>query len=517
MISPIYGQINFDESLGLRSTQHIVGIGAGLELGPFVGVHGFYWRGVGEEPGGNALQIDKMHMFGAEFKGTFFQTMLTPYISFGGGYLAVLDGYTNEANSSPSNQIFGLAGVGVDFDLSDRFEITTGLRTVMTTTEGFDNSIAPNSIELSPMFSFGVNIRLGSVGKIVPSRRSTESERTSRWTVEEPTNRAILNEEQQLAIAREAALSAEIARANSAGDSLVARELMRERDEIRNTIRRPEGNRQVEDTRQVEIDNRTFTLPVLQDGEIYIRFGSPAPAAAPVQPSRAATEEESSRTRQIERLEDRVARLSDDRARVQAPESVMSEEALERRLNQFEERILRLLEDKISQLPDRSEASEDSDLDVAPVLRPIVEPGDSGEAPAGELVGITGYFGVGNPLQFLLGVRADYGTVLRGAISLQPEFVLGFGSGSNMYNVNINAFYDLPSIRYIKPFEAYTGLGLGILAYSNPPADVAGIQFVWSHTLGITYDIGPGKAFVEYANLNFFGFNRFNAGYRYSW
>jgi hypothetical protein len=511
-IDAFYGQIFFDESLGFPSTTHITGLQAGLDFGPHVGVRGFYWRGIDDRDG---LDFDRLHLFGALFRTAFFRAGVTPYINVGGGYMRVLSGYDPGKLTNPKSQMFALTGVGVEAYITRSVILKGDISAMAMTEDGIDNAISPSSINLSPMFTLGISYRIGDFTHRPRDRRQpvTEMARPVSMTDRDPITRD-LEQRQRMQIMRETALSTEIAKALAEGDTLVATNLTNELDRLRSDIPRAvdEPTEKVTETEKVierRVDDRTITLPVLEDGEIYIRFGKPAPVA-PVTP---AVTGESQTVRDLER---RVEQLLREREAVRTgqpqpqPQTGVTvlpsgDDSMERRMRQFEERMISLLESRQDQTGVTTQPAS-----ATPGVTVIQD------RPTGELNGISAYLGAANPNQGVIGLRGDYGSFLSGRIELIPELVLGFGNDTRMYNLNALMLVPLPDIRYIDPFRPYTGLGLGLMAFSNPPDDIAGIQFTWSFHLGAERDLGPGKLFLEYANLNLFSFNRINAGYRYT-
>jgi hypothetical protein len=502
-----YGQIFFEESLGFPSTTHIVGLQAGADFGPYVGLRGFYWRGIDDRDG---LEIDKLHMYGALFRAAFFRSGVTPYVNVGGGYMHVMDGYDPGMLTNPQSQMFALTGVGVEANITNSVVLKGDISAIALTKDGIDNASSPSAVNLSPMFTLGISYRIGDfVTRRKRDRRPdvVDAARPTVTTGIDPITRE-LEQRQRMQIMREVALSTEIARALADGDTLVAQNLTSELDRVRQQVPRaediaidPETGRETVIERR--IDDRVITLPVLEDGEIYIRFGKPAPTT----PARAAgTESETVRD-----LERRVEQLLREREAVRTgqPQTGVTvvpsgDDSFERRMRQFEERMMDVLDRRLSQAGVATQPA------TTPSSVTVYQ-----ERPAGELNGIAAYLGVANPFQGVLGIRGDYGTFLSGRVELVPEFVLGFGSDTRMYNINALVLVPLPELQYIRPFTPYTGLGLGLMAFSNPPDDVAGIQFTWSFHLGAERNLGPGKLFIEYVNLNLFNFNRLNAGYRY--
>jgi hypothetical protein len=268
-------------------------------------------------------------------------------------------------------------------------------------------------------------------------------------------------------------------KATASGDTLVSRLLTQERDRIRT---------QLGLTSDGTVSSQTFTLPVLKDGEIYIRFGK-SPGTVTLDSTR-----------------------QPFRPQVPTTNNVVTNEELEARFKAFEDRLIRLLENRSNQSePNRIIVNNPTTVEqqANPEARRDTTSGRSIE-------GVSVYTGLATPLQGLLGVRLDYGRIFGDKVILYPEVVLGFGSGTTMYHIGFNAVYPLETVDFIEPFKPYTGLGVGIIAFNNPPSGKSGVQFAGSILMGAEYAFGPGNAFAEYQMINLFGFNRLLIGYRYA-
>lgn len=469
-LTPFYGQLYADESLNLRSTQHLTGFSLGVHLNPYISVNPFVWQGLETH---SKLGFSKLNMYGGEFKAVLFDAIVTPTLVIGGGYLDA-SRYESASLARPESQLFGTVGAGFEIELTPLIRLNAGFKSMLTTKKGVDNAISPNDIIMSSMFSTGVQIRMGSFN----SRKLRSLNRFPQ--TDSPQASASLQniDNNDRLISRDAALSSQIQKAITDGDTLVARLLTQERDKVRQQLGLD------------AVDTRMITLPVLKDGEIYIRFGKSASGNVVLDSTR-----------------------QSDRPSVPVANNVVTTEELEARFKAFEDRLIRLLES-------RSSSNEPSRIIVnnpTTVEQQQPKPVASTDTTAGRSIeGVSVYTGLATPFQGLFGVRLDYGTVFNNKVTLFPEMVLGFGSGTTMYHLGFNAVYPLDTVDYIAPFEPYAGLGVGIIAYNNPPSGKSGLQFAGGVLLGAEYEFGPGKAFAEYQAINLFSFNRLMIGYRYT-
>lgn len=621
-ISPVYGQIFFNESLGMPDNQQFTGLSAGFEFGPHVALQGFYWKGLSSEN----LDFEGISMAGAEFKSSLLRSNVTPYVTVGAGYLSLDDEFRTDNLPEIENQVFGLAGLGADFHVSNSITIDAAVRTMMNSIENPEPATWQQNIEFSPMFTAGVTVKIGSISNRRASRKrqqlavvsqvpqtqpETETEPQSADIASKPVERQTedksmqqtpeaesptakdtgsvnqtvaekrstvisdLSPEIQLVVMKEAVLTEQIARAVAEGNSAKAENLKSEREELRSQLMSVGFPKlKEEEERNVQpvpvLDTRTFTLPVLEEGEIYIRFGKPEPRQQPLQqsinaPSQTAGDE-STRSQDLEnsvnrlldeyleredgqavsatadtQLQDMEARLirlmealeskpetdqnidarlesfeqrvlelletQSSQTQSQQPSSQESQEYLETRLNEFENRMLNILE-RPSPSVVREQVSRDRQTTTSSTL--------TRDTQGRELRGLDVYTGISGPLQMVIGVRADYGTILGDRLQILPEFVFGFGSSTAMYNINMNTLYNLEFARIGESFLPYAGIGAGILAFSSPPADYKGIQLTGSIILGTEYQLGSGALFADYTSHNLFKINRLQVGYRFN-
>ncbi|AXI99580.1 hypothetical protein CYPRO_0293 [Cyclonatronum proteinivorum] len=504
----VYGQVFFNnENIGFPSPLSLTGLQFGADFGPFIGLRGFYWHGVDADGG---LRFDNINAYGGELRATFFQTSVSPTLTLGGGYLNVHSNYRSGTLAQPKSQPFATTGAGIEVEFTEQVSFTGDIRAFILTQDGVDNQISPSKLELSPMFTLGVSYRIGQFRyrerRQAPSRR--EPVRTSRRFDDGQTEA-----QQQLLVMREAALSAEVARAMAQGDTLTARTLQLQLDQVRESSLRLAGAPAHQTVRTP--DNRMISLPVLEEGEVYIRFGPPAPVAAapaPAPPTDPAIRELERRIEQLTREqtqprdpEQRVTPLPTPPPAEATPAATPREQALERRIAELELRLTQA-----------AAPSDTSDVTRRiPTLQPL--PDEEAAVRPGELQGVAVHLGLANPFQATFGVRGDYGSLFGDRVELIPEFIIGLGGSTRMYNINAITLIPLSRLPYINisPFSPYAGFGIGLKAFSNPPANASGIQFVWSAHFGATTDLGPGQLFIEYTSQNLFSYNNLAAGYRF--
>lgn len=71
------------------------------------------------------------------------------------------------------------------------------------------------------------------------------------------------------------------------------------------------------------------------------------------------------------------------------------------------------------------------------------------------------------------------------------------------------------STHRFEPIRPCLGAGLGVLAFTDAPEDLNGIQATFNLLFGAEREYRNGKLFVEYMKMNFFEINRLHTGYRF--
>lgn len=496
VIDPFVGQLRLNRAFDFPTSQRIGGVYAGLALGPTVNVRGFYWRALDSD---RLTGTQPLEAYGADLYLTFVDAIVTPYLSLGGGYLNVLKGYRGRGGSRPDDQVFATAGLGIQLWLVEALQLQAGISTLFMTRDGIDNRTAPARVYGSTLYSVGLSFRPGRLAFLQPrTQRRGPTPIQAEGALATPSESPEQQTQLRLLALREAALTAEIIRAETTGDSLLAARLRLEREQLRMQMLSAGTPEAQAAARPV------ITLPAPEQGELYVRYGPGASAlagAASQQPPQAPALGSPELALLEQRLMARLDALERDR----------------QELSRLEQRLARLE----ALLTQGTPTAVSVRIDTTFTLR--TQPSTATRQPGWQGIGfVAGVNALVSPRQFLLGVRGDYGALLGGRLRLWPEAILSFGGGTSGYNLNVNATTPLPALPTL-PFlgslefdaDPYIGLGLGLLAFSNPPRGVAGIQTTWNLILGAERAYGPGILFAEYVSMNFFSFNRLQIGYRF--
>jgi hypothetical protein len=557
-LEPSAGEIDSPELLGFRDNQRMLCLSTGIDVGPYAGLRGFYWRGASDD---SWTEFDDLQAYGGELKLAFSNLGggLTPYVTLGGGYMDVMDGYVGNGVVVPEDYPFALGGIGVVMPLGSAVSIDACLRSVLMSTVGVENVASPGDVESSSMFTVGVSFGFGGAARTsggVFGREMAASKAERERIASEMTS-----------------MENQLVRLQSNVDSLSA--LAGKEPEFRAEPAADiiEVSRGTPSPEAPLDETRWITVPVPEEGEIYLRFGSPGgvsvetiegepavyyfdPATGTIIPASpapgvaggaAATAGLALTPGQVEEIVRRVVReerlpgvMPPPASEPEVPQALENLPAaapapIERpapvadaSLRQLETAIdvrMRAIETQLAQLRETTVAparpapeqlagqpvvvqaptpSQPTTRVVAPStrLRPLSEPSIRfvGVAP------LTGY-NLDQPHQGLVGVRADFIHRER-PFRLAPELVMGFGDDEVTTNVNMNGIYDL-GFAVLDRLYPYGGIGLGLLNREN-------LELVLNLVVGSDIRIERHTMFLEYMNQDFFDNNRLLAGYRFS-
>lgn len=478
-----YGQINFSGDLDFPASRGVIGISAGFDAGPYIGLRGFYWRDSGQETGFAELipsELGSMTAYGGELNLRF-RRGTTPYLIAGGGYMDIdKDDYnfTGATGKTPASRYFASGGGGIEVPLSSSITLSGSIRGLFMSTGG-ETASRLEDVSTSVMYSASILFRMGGGSR----RRSHEK------PVDQVDTKAI-----------ETALS----RIQSRLDAM----------------------EQSDSSSVRAVDDDILSIRVPETGEVYIRYGDPVmpdaqtliapplildadtlseqpPVAEPATTTDGVTVEE---IRQIIRQE--LQGLE-----TEAPDIGR----FIQRLQEIETRLLALE----SRVTNEQVAEEEEEAQDPTAAADTMAAQDSTETqPQRQRMGIVKAirqiyradrmpllgFQMGDEAnQLLLGVRSDYRIPDYG-VRLLPEATLGLSNGISI-NVMGNIAFPILT-RWAAPVQPYTGAGIGIGIHSRPDMVfnlLAGVEypFFWNIT-----------AFSEFSTQNLFSTSRLYFGVR---
>ena len=555
VVEPFYGRLNFDEAFNYRD-QTFVGGEAGFDLGPLVGLRGFYGRGV---PKDDPTDFQDIQMYGGDVRLRLSEGRgIVPFVSVGGGYLDVLDEYGTEEAAEAGNQNaedrpFALAGGGVELLLSPRLRGVAEVRGLAMSTQDEEDLSQPENVYVSPFFRAGLSFGLGG-----DAGDDIEVVRQSRLEEE-------LAEARREAAEREAELREEIAEARREGDDAAAQRLEVERARVQSMAT---GRSQVVtrggagepvllgggEVRTAQGD-RIVTIPLPEQGELYVRYGEPggvsiettADGQVVQQPGRTITQgmsdaeireivrqsiQQSLQGRDLNardmddlerRLENRIDDLDDE---IDDDDSDLDEERIIRALRLLEDRILAEIRALRTEVSARPVVNEDGQV-VSPVspMSPVVTDRDDvldldyvdeRSFSLSPTVGLQ----FGDASGAVVGLQGNYRT--GGSFFYIPEILIGV-AGDDSFAANADVAFPLRDYGFGSP---YVRAGLGFVnvsgdeenedTFDDEGEDDGGTSLTFNLGIGANLRAGGGKFFADFTSGNFGAYNRITAGYRFS-
>lgn len=501
-IEPIAGLQTFDNATPLED-QELIGVRSGLDFGRFIGLRGFYWKGV--HNGFDAFSDVQSYGGEAQFSlGA--GAGLSPHLLLGVGQLDFESSYGQEDYDEPlgfeaQDRTALIVGGGANLGLGENLNLSVQARDYVVAASGFEGSSDPvdevsseDDLLHNWQFVAGLNLRIGGGGGLRVDRiEGALDEREAR----------IAELERELQEARE---ERELERrtADRTADRTSDRD---EQDMERNRDRMdPETMRRMTfDSVAFRPENEgTITLPAPTVGELYVRFGpgtSPlasadgdgngsdqsgaAPAGArtvtpqDLETLRAEILEETATKDDIDALRDLLLAQGD-----RAPVRVEVEPG-QRRVGDTTE-------------VDATERRIDVDV-MTPVERVRSRPARVYASYAAD------------PDQLVLGATSDYRT-LDGApnLHLMPEFAVGFGEADPSFLFAGNLEYRPVVLQQDTwALEPFAGGGAGLLLGNDTQAVV---NLMYGTELDLEDALSGSRFFVAHQGIDFFNQNRLLLG-----
>ncbi len=577
------GEIRFDDAFGLPD-ETIAGARLGIDFGPYVGLRGYYYGSVEDD----FKAFDDFYSYGAEgvFNLTRSDSPLTPFLVLGSGRMHFSDAQQTLAGFTEDRKWTATLGGGLAVNLNERLRLEAAVRDVLISRDDPNNVSAPDQLESNWMLTGGLKFALG--GRTGP-RPSPLPERGPTFTEgEQAGTPAPAAEAQQPTPAQQPVVGAAVAPTTAEAQTIqelrmrveqLERELMAQRGgaaapaPVEPTTALAAAPTAGADSARAAatgqpgaVTGQTIQLPVLERGEIYIRYGEPgvfdrfaenrvlvvpagqaqpgqpagqvapgvsaAPApAAGVQPAAAAVAQPSATALQLEAArEAEYLRLVSMLERVSARLDSL-ETASTRQRTVEDERMLGEIDARLNEIRTRQQqlqtgvvvpSSQPTTIRVErdePQVVVRVEDSGPGIFRGGGIrvdqVGVYTGASLVDPEQALLGVRVDIGSAFGGAARLVPEVTYGF-TGDNTLNINAHIEWPLPvSFSGIKPF---VGTGLGILSGRDDPTtpknDGDTELLIPNMVVGASYPVSGVEVFGAFQGLDLFDDNRVIFGVR---
>lgn len=554
-VEPSLIQLNFHEDFEIDPTL-LAGGSVGINMGPLVGVRGFYWRGV-EDLKNSKLQDIALYGGEGRFKlneGKGF----TPWISLGGGQMDFGEEYRNNNDEPVRNKAFAMAGLGLNLPFSKYVNVSGHVRSLLTASDHPDNVAAPTDIQNSWAYGVSANFTLG--------KRANDIKRATSETIDEYLSEAQMLNDQKLAEKTSSydlqivELEEKLQAALVATDFEKAAEIKRQQEIlelIKSTERQsevPNANMGGENSSVIKMTPSEFQLLVQE----FKKEAVPNVVTPSDNDITSKVNQQLSEYKLEQSLEAILTRLEKLEAEqnIDAESNVISnqkETASEDNevVNQLNKEIKRLekagmkaemdleaqkIENKYAErIAEMKAENEDLKKRIKSIEREAKKASQIDELSNQELVqtspelkennplatkirykGMSGFvgFGLDENATFNIGYRLYYDIGVGKSLSFMPETFFGLGSPSS-FGIMANAVYDLPVLKEKEKINPYVGVGIGLMNVAQGENEVATLKGAYNFMIGSSLDVWNGDLFVDYTSRNGFKVNQLVVGYRF--
>lgn len=553
-VEPFYGQINFNSALGFPDSRAVAGVNAGFDLGPYVGLRGFYWFDT-EQPsafdGGVPDAIGDLRMYGGELDLRFGGSAITPYLIVGGGYMDIekADDFIDINGDQPENRYFAMGGAGVEVPIFSAISLQAGVRGLLMSTEDLEDVNGPSNVFGSLMYTGGINFNIG--GKSRVKQPSNEPMLPIEPAKEIPVEEKEVVTEKELpkkpktAEERVKELEAELEKVQAKVDSL----------QTKSGVVVVEGhpmNHEGMEGHHVEVDSvvvkkgksnisdRVLTIPVPEVGEIYIRFGE-STSKIKVDSTLSATIDESfekvtPETEVLvetpagkvvadstvlgaritpEEIQEIVRGVLAEQSAKEATKPGVTAEQLEESLKKMEDRLNKRISNEMEKINEKA-------IETKPAIETPAHVEVVVDSTAQDSNGLFDVFAdrelhsvlpqVGVRLKdgidrVILGARADYRFPDQ-SVRFMPEAAITIGEAVGLSALANVAWYPYD---FSERVHFYGGAGAGLVSDKF----LSGLELKLNLFAGLEYQAKTGTSFFgELSTLDFFDYNRIVFGYR---
>lgn len=156
-IEPFAGNLEFNNSLALKD-QRVIGARAGFDLGQYLGLRGYYWRGVNHD----FSHTEKIGSWGGEAnlhlsKESWFQ----PFLVAGLGELNFYKGFRDVNGAKRPDRTMLILGGGADLQVIDHVAINLSARDNLFGTGELQNVAGTDELHSNWLFTGGLTFTIG--------------------------------------------------------------------------------------------------------------------------------------------------------------------------------------------------------------------------------------------------------------------------------------------------------------------------------------------------------------------
>ncbi|HRX52707.1 MAG TPA: hypothetical protein P5571_15160 [Candidatus Krumholzibacteria bacterium] len=552
-IEPFYERITFTDVVGLPD-QDFIGLRTGLDFGSHVGLRGWFAQGVNSSFDGTT----PVQTFGGEL---FFNLNTgqgaIPYLIAGIGKLDFESAYRDPDGNVREDEPMLTLGGGLAFTLSDRVRVDLSLRDHIISQADLDMTSSTDQLAHNWGWSAGVRMALGGGRSLLspahPEMAFIAPEPVAAAPVQATMPAATVVQPEPAAVATTPALPAVEAAPQAQPEAVAAPVAETVPAAVTGTAPATAPTADVPAAVVKDFHGeRSITIPLPVEGEIYLRYGRPGGVnvtsnferresdaagaadttyAAPSTAAPQALDLNAVRALLREELENERRQQAQPAAGPGAAVPVTAQPVVPvtdpvteaQRLEQMERRLMEQMDARVEQRA-RELAAAMTAAAPAPSgvvveradPRPVVVTTGGGDNR--RFHGFDTFTGMAldDPKQFILGGRLDLGPVSRGSrIRFVPELSLGFGGGATSYMTTGNFTYQLGSAERSGSWAPFMSVGVGILGFSDEVYGRTKREGVLNFSYGATVNTGDAVLFLEHQGIDLFDVNRLLLGLRW--
>lgn len=154
-------RIDFDASLPYRDTW-LGGGNIGIDIGPYIGLRAFYLRAMQDD--NINLDFEELALYGGDVRFNLGRagSGFSPFLTLGGGYLDVNDGYTSREDVVATSQGFATGGGGLVLGLSDHLRLNGSVKSLLISNVDVEDLTSTSEITTSWMYTAGLQLAFGN-------------------------------------------------------------------------------------------------------------------------------------------------------------------------------------------------------------------------------------------------------------------------------------------------------------------------------------------------------------------
>ncbi|MEP6781407.1 MAG: hypothetical protein ABJC26_16030 [Gemmatimonadaceae bacterium] len=544
-LEPFAGRMQFADKGSNRNVadQDLAGLRAGIDVGRYVGLRGFYWRSTDN----NFKRLTSLQSWGGElqFKLNSGQG-LTPYLLAGAAQLDFRKDDSSAVALQGTNKASLILGGGVMMPLGERFALNASARDyVYGQGNGADSVSSPSDLRHNWMYSIGLRVSLGGHSGSDAARRAVGREKSLTEKLRDDSLRMVaMHAQMQEKMQGKMQPNVQASMRNGTRMSGEGQYMV----DSTGRVTRLDSASAMNDSGRVMTTNRmgsVITLPAPTVGELYVRYGAAngsmlkAPITAADSAARrselmgggVSSDELRAMVRSVVREELASGTATSDSARWANMSASDREAYVNRRIDSI-----------VAVRVAARAAAAPAPIIIAPpatIVPPtqittqppstapvIVEQSTNrysvyGGDRRGGLMVYSG-FTVNDGAQILLGARFDLGPIRpNSSIDFAPEIAIGGGSGgrSTMIAANLQYLFGKIHTGANWTIQPHVVAGIGILNFSDQVGSRDGLQGVINFGYGASIPLSRNSAnravpvlTFEHQGIDFFQLNRLLVG-----